>query len=156
MSKYFSLSEMTHSDTAIRLGIPNDPNKDQIMYLEQLMEYLDGVREELGHPIIVTSGFRSGGDKGLNAAVGGKPESQHTMGQAADIVPHDRKLLKKLLHIIWDRGGFDQLIWEHPKGRSEWIHVSIAGKNKTPRGQVLEYDGKRYMTMKKPINPNTL
>ncbi len=156
MSKYFSLSEMTHSGTAIRLGIPNDPNKDQIMYLNMLMEYLDGIREELGHPIIVTSGFRSGGDKGLNAAVGGKPESQHTMGQAADIVPHDRKPTEEATPYHLGSWGFDQLIWEHPKGRSEWIHVSIAGKNKQPRGQVLEYDGKRYTTMKKPINPNTL
>lgn len=153
MSKYFSLSEMTHSDTAIRLGIPNDPNTDQLMYLERLMEYLDGVREEFANPIIVRSGLRV---PKLNKAVGGVANSQHVMGQAADIVPRDHKLLKKLLHIIWDRGGFDQLIWEHPEGRSEWIHVSIAGKNKTPRGQVLEYDGKRYTTMKKPINPNTL
>lgn len=153
MSKYFSLSEMTHSDTAIRLGIPNDPNTDQLMYLEQLMEYLDGVREEFANPIIVRSALRV---PKLNKAVGGVANSQHALGQAADIVPHDRKLLKKLLHIIWDRGGFDQLIWEHPEGRSEWIHVSIAGKNKQPRGQVLEYDGKRYTTMKKPINPNTL
>lgn len=153
MSKYFSLSEMTHSGTAIRLGIPNDPNKDQIMYLERLMEYLDGVREEFANPIIVRSGLRV---SKLNKAVGGVADSQHVLGQAADIVPRDHKLLKKLLHTIWDRGGFDQLIWEHPEGRSEWIHVSIAGKNKTPRGQVLEYDGKRYTTMKKPINPNTL
>ena len=59
---------MTHSDTAIRLGIPNDPNKDQIMYLERLMEYLDGVREEFANPIIVRSGLRV---PKLNKAVGG-------------------------------------------------------------------------------------
>ena len=144
---------MTHSDTAIRLGIPNDPNTDQLMYLERLMEYLDCVREEFANPIIVRSGLRV---PKLNNAVGGVANSQHALGQAADIVPRDHKLLKKLLQIIWARGGFDQLIWEHPEGRSEWIHVSIAGENKQPRGQGLEYDGKRYKTMKKPINPNTL
>lgn len=145
MSKYFSLSEMTHSDTAIRLGIPNDPNKDQIMYLERLMEYLDGVREEFANPIIVRSGLRV---PKLNKAVGGVADSQHVLGQAADIVPRDHKLLKKLLHIIWDRGGFDQLIDEHPAGRAPWIHVSIAPTTRAPRGEVLEYDGKNFTRLK--------
>ena len=77
-------------------------------------------------------------------------------GQAADIRTVDFKELRQLFDLIRKVGGFDQLIYEHPAGRAPWIHVSIAPTTRAPRGEVMEYDGKRYTTMKKPINPNTL
>ena len=147
MSKYFSLSELTRSATAIKEGIPNDPNEAQIKDLYRLMDYLDKVREAFGKAIIVTSGFRSGGDKGLNVAVGGKPNSQHVKGQAADIRPHDIKELRSLFATIRQVGGFDQLIYEEPAGRTPWIHVSINPTNRPPRGDVKHWDGRTYKPM---------
>lgn len=144
MSKYFSLSEMTHSGTALRLGIANDPNEAQIKDLKRLMDYLDKVREAFGKAIIVTSGFRS---PELNDRIGGSDKSQHMKGQAADIRPHDIKELRLLFATIRKVGGFDQLIYEEPAGRTPWIHVSIAPTNRPPRGEVKRWDGRTY----KPI-----
>ena len=141
MSKYFSLSELTHSGTALRLGIPNDPTDEQIQDLNRLMDYLDEGREEYGQPIIITSGFRS---PRLNRAVGGATTSQHVKGQAADIRPAQITDIGRLFRLIRAHGGFDQLIDEHPAGRAPWIHVSIAPTTRQPRGEVLEYDGKGY------------
>lgn len=144
MSKYFSLSELTRSATALKEGIPNDPNEAQIKDLKRLMDYLDKVREAFGKAIIVTSGFRS---ERLNKRIGGAPDSQHMKGQAADIRPHDIKELRQLLTTIRQVGSFDQLILEEPEGRTPWIHVSIAPANKPPRGDVKHWDGRTYKPM---------
>ena len=144
MSKYFSLSELTRSATALREGIPNDPNEAQIKDLKRLMDYLDKVREAFGKAIIITSGFRS---PRLNKRIGGAPDSQHMKGQAADIRPHDIKELRQLFATIRQVGGFDQLIYEEPVGRTPWIHVSIPPANKPPRREVKRWDGHSYKPM---------
>ena len=144
MSKYFSLSELTRSATAIRDGIANDPNEAQIKELKRLMDYLDPVREAFGKAIIVTSGFRS---PLLNEHIKGSDKSQHMKGQAADIRPHDIKELRQLFDLIRKIGGFDQLIYEEPTGRTPWIHVSIAPTNRPPRGEVKRWNGRTYKPM---------
>lgn len=144
MSKYFSLSELTRSSTALKEGIPNDPNEAQIKDLYRLMDYLDKVREAFGKAIIVTSGFRS---ERLNDRIGGSDKSQHMKGQAADIRPHDIKELRSLFATIRRVGGFDQLILEEPAGRTPWIHVSIAPANLPPRGDVKRWNGRDYKPM---------
>ena len=101
MSKYFTLEELTRSQTAVRLGKDNTPNATQKRDLLRLMDYLDGIREEFGEPIKVTSGFR--GWK-VNEAVGGVKNSQHLAGQAADIVPaKSPERLRELFDIIRKR-----------------------------------------------------
>ena len=59
LSRNFSLQELTKSDTAIRKGIDNEPNADQIDKLKALCEnILQPVRDQFGR-VKVTSGFRS-------------------------------------------------------------------------------------------------
>lgn len=140
MSKYFTLEEMTRSQTAVRLKIDNTPNATQKRDLLRLMDYLDGIREAFGQPIRVTSGFRSWG---ANKAVGGVKNSQHLAGQAADIVTSGAKTLRDLFDLIRKRGGFHQLIWE----KSTWIHVSIPPEGEFPKGEVLKFDGHEYVKM---------
>ena len=59
LSRNFSLQELTKSDTAIRKGIDNNPNADQIEKLKGLCEnILQPVRDHFGR-VKVTSGYRS-------------------------------------------------------------------------------------------------
>ena len=115
--QYITVNEMLHSQTAEKLNIKNVPNDPIVMEnLEYTIEQLDELRRLYEHPIIITSGYRC---PALNKAVGGKPNSQHVKGQAADI-----KWDEKLLKFIIDNYHYDQLIEETSK-RTKWIHISF-------------------------------
>jgi hypothetical protein len=130
--KYFSLSEFLNSATAKRLGIDNTPTFEVVDNLNKLADYLDIIREKLGKPILISSGFRC---PVLNKAVGGVSNSQHQKGLAADLICSDMESLEKVLR---ETGGFDQLIKEHRKGsKSFWYHVSVVSRNGKPRQQVI-------------------
>jgi zinc D-Ala-D-Ala carboxypeptidase len=59
LSRNFTLQELTKSDTAVRLGVDNNPNANQIEKLKLLCEnILQPVRDHFG-PVTITSGFRS-------------------------------------------------------------------------------------------------
>lgn len=130
--KYFKLSEFINSATAKRLSIDNMPSFEIVDNLNRLADYLDGIREKLGKPILVSSGYRC---PMLNKAVGGVANSQHQKGLAADLVCADMESLEKVLR---ETGGFDQLIKEHRKGyKSFWFHVSVCSHNGKPRNQII-------------------
>lgn len=134
MGKYFTIKEMCSSNTARVKRIENVPNKEQEKNLEALIDnILDPLRETYGKPINVSSGFRS---YHLNKAVGGAANSQHTLGQAADIYCTNKQDNKKLFDLIQSLNlPFDQVIWE--KGNDsypDWVHVSYSSRN---RRQVL-------------------
>ena len=81
--KYFSISELTHSDTAVSLGIDNTPTAAAVPLMVELIDrVLDPIREQWGLPIRVTSGYRC---PELNDEVGGVEDSYHMDGCAADI-----------------------------------------------------------------------
>lgn len=130
--KYFKLSEFINSATANRLGIDNIPSFEVVDNLNRLADYLDGIRAKFGKPILISSGYRC---PMLNKAVGGVVNSQHLKGLAADLVCSD---MEKLLSVIRETKGFDQVITEHNKGsKSYWIHVSVAPVFGKPRNQVI-------------------
>lgn len=130
--KYFSLAEFIHSATAKCLNIDNTPTFEIVDNLNRLADYLDGIREKLGKPILVSSGYRC---PVLNKAVGGVANSQHQKGLAADLVCAD---MAKLESVLRETGGFDQLIKEHRKGSKKfWLHVSVCARNSKPRNQII-------------------
>lgn len=118
--KYFTIAELTRSDTARRLGIDNTPPASAVKALTVLVdEVLDPLREAWGGPIRVNSGYRC---RELNKAVGGTPSSQHQRGEAADITVGSRSANRRLLALIKRLDlPVDQCIDE--KG-CRWIHVS--------------------------------
>ena len=117
--KYFSISEMLKSDTAIKQRLWNGAPKEAEENLRALVdEVLDPLREAYGRPIRVNSGYRC---PKLNNLVGGSPNSQHMRGEAADIQPvvGNEADLPELARILIEKGKFDQLII-YPT----FIHVS--------------------------------
>lgn len=128
--KYFTITELSKSSTAIQKGIDNTPNPDIIKNLERLVEHiLDPLREKFGKPIIVNSGYRC---PALNKAVGGSKTSHHMTGLAADITGGSVAKNRILFSLIQELDlPFDQLIDEK---NYKWIHVSFSEK---PRKQIL-------------------
>lgn len=131
--KYFTIQELTISNTAQRKGIDNTPDQKAAAALTALVtNVLDPLREAWGRPIVVNSGYRC---PKLNRAVGGVARSQHTKGEAADIRTlsnrrwENEQLFKLIVQL---KLPFDQLIDEH--GYS-WIHVSYSESRN--RRQVL-------------------
>ena len=138
--KYFTISELTKSATAKRLGINNTPALTERNNLEQLVnKILDPLREAYGAPIIVTSGFRC---YLLNRAVGGAASSQHTKGQAADIrsVSDKRDQNKRLFDLVVElKLPYDQLINEYDY---DWVHVSFGPRNRRQALDAVKVNGK--------------
>ena len=135
LSPYFTLTELTKSQTAVRRGIRNVPNAGQINNLKRLAKgILEPLREHFGRPFSPSSGFRC---QALNVAIGSKSTSQHTYGEAVDFelpgIPN-----RDVAEWIRDHLDFDQLILEfyNPEvASSGWVHVSL--KEKDNRRQVL-------------------
>ena len=129
--KYFTIKELSHSDTAVARGIDNYPTAEAIHNLTKLVEnVLDPLREKYSKPIRVSSGYRSAI---LNRSVNGATSSQHRLGEAADITVGSKEENRKLFEIIRLELPFDQLIDEKD---FSWVHVSFReGRN---RKQVLK------------------
>jgi zinc D-Ala-D-Ala carboxypeptidase len=134
ISKHLTLAELTYSETAIKLGIVNQPNKAQIDNLIRLAEKVfEPAREHFNVPIHISSGYRI---INLNQAIKGSVTSQHCKGEAIDIDMKSAKVTNAILfHWIKDNLKFDQIIAEHPKNKElSWVHVSYSDKN---RQQIL-------------------
>lgn len=122
LTEHFTLSELTRSDTADRKHIDNTPTVEVVANLRALCRnVLEPARVSFGAPIYVTSGYRC---PALNAAVGGKPTSQHLRGEAADLQVQGVRNLKRLYKVIKSHGIFDQLLYETNRTGAKWIHVS--------------------------------
>ena len=120
LTENFTLNELVYSATAEKNKIDNRPSVQVIANLKSLCEnVLQPLRNALGCPIIISSGFRCAE---LNKKIGGASNSGHLTGQAADfIVP--QKNLKDVFNYIKSHLPYDQLLYEYNK-TDKWIHVS--------------------------------
>ena len=127
LSPHFTLQEMTVSQTAIRKGIDNTPPPGVIDNLTHFCKYiLEPIRAMVGYSIYISSGYRS---PELNEAIGGSDDSQHCLGQAADI--HVNTLSTEELYdlIKYSKVPYDQLICEFPE-EGGWVHVSYSSTDR--------------------------
>lgn len=130
----FTLNELVYSVTAEANKIDNRPNVTVISNLQKLCEnVLQPLRNHLGCPVIVTSGFRCAE---LNKKIGGKPNSHHLMGYAADFVVPQRNL-KDVFNWMKDNLPYDQLLFEYNSSGDIWIHVSYV-KDSLNRHQAID------------------
>ena len=130
MNLNFSISELCYSQNAKNAGLDNTPKLAEIDNLLNLICYcLQPIRDKLKKPMVITSGFRS---PKVNFLAGGKANSQHLTGQAADFHVPGMTIQQTIDFIVKSGVEFDQVINEYNK----WVHISFAkGKN---RRQVLK------------------
>ena len=125
----FSLEELTKSETALRFGLDNTPNDQELSNLVALCEsVLQPIRDHFGKGVKVNSALRT---IPVNRAVGSSDSSHHVKGMAADIeipgVPN-----ATLAEYVRDNLPFTQVILEfYTRGipASGWCHVSYDPQN---------------------------
>ena len=148
LSRNFTLSELIKSDTAIRKGINNNPNAEQIEKLKTLCEkILQPVRDQFGR-VKVTSGFRS---PELCVAIGSSLTSQHSKAEAVDfeVLGVDNAEVADWVKMNCET---DQLILEYytpGEPNSGWIHCSWIANQ--PRASFLHAFKSEGKTKYKPI-----
>lgn len=140
LSPNFRVSEFTESATARKHGIDNTPPQEAVDNLKALCQgCLEPLREALGLPVVITSGYRT---KALNSILAHSSErSQHMLGQAADFyvgpgqsgLSRRELLIKAFRLIILDESiDYDQLIL-YPS----FIHVSYVSRERNRRTILL-------------------
>lgn len=114
--RYFSLKELMTTS----VNKPNFPMTfTYVANLRALADILDTFREELGHPIFVSSGYRT---PEVNDAVGGVPNSLHLRGRAADIWTSELQFENLVDVINRHRRELTEFIVNRYKG---YIHIAI-------------------------------
>lgn len=152
--KYFSIRELCVSSSyphLVRIPIEGSTIYSNLKNLIECL--LDPIREKLGKPIIVTSGYRH---PKLNKAVGGSKTSNHLYGYAADIHTGNNgtdnvKIVEALLEL---NIPFDECICEGSVFNKDnelvsckWIHVALRPNNN--RNKLLyTTDLKNYYRLK--------
>ncbi len=153
--KYFTIDELCVSGSYPRLVVVPKEGTTEYNNLKNLIEnMLDPVRENLGKPIRVTSGYRP---PRLNKAVGGASNSNHLYGCAADIhtgndSTDNVKIIESLLNIgitydecisegaVFDKNG--NLV------SCKWVHLALRPNNNR-RKFIYTTDFKTYHPLKK-------
>ena len=145
ISKHISNKEGIYSATALRRGIDNTPNEEQLANMKLIAEKIfEPLREYVGGPIKINSFFRG---EPVNTAIGGSTRSQHMKGQAIDIDDtFGHKTNAEMYHYIKDNLDFDQMIWEFGTDKNpNWLHISW----------VSHRPNRKKLTIAKKVNGRT-
>ena len=125
MNLNFSISELIHSDTAIKAGINNTPSIKEIDNLVNLIFYcLQPIRDKLKKPMVITSGYRCpklNSHPNINGAV----NSNHLYGRAVDFHVPGMTIQETIDFILKLNIEFDELGNEYNK----WVHIAYRKGN---------------------------
>ena len=112
LSPHFKLNEFIKADKYP----DNKPTLQDVVNMAYGCQMLlEPARIAVG-PIIVNSGFRN---SRVNRLVGGVRNSQHLLGQAADIRPKDPQQFQRLVNFLKAHQLTDQLLTGNG-----WLHIS--------------------------------
>ena len=143
LSEHFSFEELTvtsHKSLQKSNRISAESFTKQLKYTAGALEEL---RELLGVPLKVTSGFRM---PALNKAVGGSATSKHTQGLCADVIPVGitvNEAFEKIKANKSKLGSVRKVIIEGVKGKS-WLHVQAKVLASEPLEMFATSDGKNF------------
>jgi len=133
LTTHFTLEELIQSDTATRLDIDNTPDSEVMDNLIFLAGKLENVRDLLGYPMLISSGYRS---LPLNRHLGSKDTSAHTKGLAIDFISPNYGTPRDIVAAIVESNiDYDQVILEFDR----WVHLAFT-QTDAPRKQSLIID----------------
>ena len=139
ISNHISYKEGTYSNTAIRRGLDNTPDEEQLANMRLIADKVfEPLRTYVNGPIKINSFFRS---SELNTAIGGSSKSQHCHGQAIDLDDtFGYKTNAEMYHYIKENLDFDQIIWEFgDEDNPNWVHVSYVSEDENRNRCLLAY-----------------
>ena len=124
LSEHFVLGEFTRSKYP---EVYNIPSHEAIANLKRLCVWLEVLRDKVGQPIIINSGYRS---PQLNRKVGGAANSNHLTGCAVDIRTsgYEQAIVFAAILINYAKESqqeFDELLIEKNRYGAVWVHFAV-------------------------------
>ena len=128
LSQHFTLGEFTRSKYP---EVYNIPSHEAIANMKRLCVWLEVLRNKVGHPIVINSGYRS---PQLNRKVGGAANSNHLTGCAADIRTsgYEQAIVYAAILINYAKESqqeFDELLIEKNRYGAVWLHFAVRPKD---------------------------
>ena len=128
LSQHFSLGEFTRSKYP---EVYNIPSHEASANMKRLCVWLEVLREQSSHPVIINSGYRS---PQLNRKVGGAPTSNHLTGCAVDIRTSGFEQAIEYAAILIayateSNQDYDELLIEKNRYGAVWLHFAVRPKD---------------------------
>ena len=136
LTPHFTIEELATTSNTKYQKLNLLKAQEQMGKMYMLAGFAERVREIIGRPVIITSGYRC---QELNKAVGGAITSQHLFCEAIDIVVKNMTTEEVFNKIVSSDLKYNQVIIEQNAKGSKWVHVSIGSFK-----QKLQYKNGRY------------
>jgi len=120
ISEHITLIDATKSQTAIREGIDNIPDAEQLEAMKLWGEFIFEPIKKACPSAYISSFLRV---QKLNLLIGGAKGSQHEKGEAGDV--DSNGFNNEIFNFVKNNLEYDQLIWEFGDTKEPaWVHVS--------------------------------